>query len=408
MEKKSVRSFLCVIILCTAAIIWGGSFVAQKIGSGTVGPFTFIGIRTLLGSIVLIPFIIASHFRGKKRLDYEKPNVSRAFKWGGLCGLFLFLATSLQQIGIEFTTAGKSAFLSALYVLFVPILSSLFFKKRIRWNVWTGVGLMLVGLYFLCLFGTGSVVFSKGDSITLGCSIFFAFQIMTIDRAKNGVDVVLLSCIQFFTAGTISMIFALLLETIDINAIMSVAPAILYSGILSCGVAYTFQSIGQKRVEASAASLILSSESFFAVLFGAIILGEPMGINEIFGCMFIFAAILISQITFGKKKVIFVTISKKDVDIAKAFIGCPRPKFVKAMELDNDINYMFGLCRRFISRDRNLNSALLFISEEKIAAIEAYLNEKGNADDKIFYSMLNTSWSILQKYYNSNGSRKTV
>lgn len=410
MEKKSIRSFLGVIVLCTAAIIWGGSFVAQKIGSGTVGPFTFIGIRTLLGSIVLVPFIIASHLRGKKRLDYEAPNISRAFKWGGLCGLFLFLATSLQQIGIEFTTAGKSAFLSALYVLFVPILSSLFFKKRIKWNVWTGVGLMLVGLYFLCLFGTGSIVFSKGDSITLGCSIFFAFQIMTIERAKNRVDVVLLSCIQFFTAGIISLVFALLLEEIDINAILSISTPILYSGVLSCGVAYTFQAIGQKRVEASAASLILSSESFFAVLFGAIILSEPMGINEILGCVFIFGAIIISQMAFEKKqaKINYVMISKEDINIAKAFINCSRPRLVKAVGLENDVNYVFGLCRRFINRDKNLNSALLFVSDEKKAEVERYLNEKGNADDKIFYSMLNTAWEILQKYYNSNGSRKTV
>ena len=410
MERKGIRSFFGIIILCTAAIIWGSSFVAQKVGSGIVGPFTFIGIRTLLGSMVLIPFVVFSNLRGKNCVDYKKPNVSRAFKWGGLCGLFLFIATSLQQIGIEFTTVGKSAFLSALYVLFVPILSSLFFKKRIKWNVWTGVGLMLVGLYFLCLFGTGSIVFSKGDSITLGCSIFFAFQIMTIERAKNRVDVVLLSCIQFFTAGIISLVFALLLEEIDINAILSISTPILYSGVLSCGVAYTFQAIGQKRVEASAASLILSSESFFAVLFGAIILSEPMGINEILGCVFIFGAIIISQMAFEKKqaKINYVTISKEDINIAKAFINCSRPRLVKAVGLENDVNYVFGLCRRFINRDKNLISALLFVSDEKKAEVERYLNEKGNADDKIFYSMLNTAWEILQKYYNSNGSRKTV
>lgn len=302
MERKGIRSFFGIIILCTAAIIWGSSFVAQKVGSGIVGPFTFIGIRTLLGSMVLIPFVVFSNLRGKNCVDYKKPNVSRAFKWGGLCGLFLFIATSLQQIGIEFTTVGKSAFLSALYVLLVPILSSIFFKRRIKWNVWLGVGLMIVGLYFLCLLGTGTIVFSKGDSITLGCSLFFAFQILAIERVKNKVDVVLLSCVQFFTAGIISLVFALLLEEIDINAILSISIPILYSGVLSCGVAYTFQAIGQKHVEASAASLILSSESVFAVLFGAVLLKEPIGVKEILGCAFIFAAITVSQIVFEKKQ----------------------------------------------------------------------------------------------------------
>ena len=305
METKSKNnSITAALMLCTAALIWGGSFVAQKVGSGVVGPFMFIGVRTLLGSIVLLPVIWMMHARGRKVDTYKAPDVRKSVRWGVLCGVFLFLATVLQQVGIEFTTAGKSAFLSALYVVFVPVFSAVAFKKKVGWNVWVGVLLTAVGLYLLCIYGTEDLTISRGDLITLACSIFFAFQIMAIERAnskKNRVDGVILSCAQFFTAGSLALGGAFLFENIDFNAVLSVAPALLYSGILSCGVAYTFQVLAQKKVEASAASLILSSESLFAVLAGAFILGESLGLKEIFGCVFIFAAILLSQLKKSKQ-----------------------------------------------------------------------------------------------------------
>ena len=305
MEKQKRRNITGIFILLTAAIIWGMSFVAQKTSVGFVGPFTFMGIRTLLGGITLLPVIAIINARDKKKGTYKKADKRTVLRWGGLVGILLCVATVLQQFGIQDinTTAGKSAFLSAMYVVLVPILSAVFYKKKIRGNVWIGAVLMVVGLFFLCVFNEKLTSFARGDMITIFCSIFFALQIIAVERCGDEVGGVVLSCTQFLVAGSISMIFALMFEEIDVQAILAITPALLYSGIMSCGIAYTFQILGQRLVESSGASIILSSESFFATVAGAIILGEVLDTNKIIGCVLMFAAIIISQLEFKRRKV---------------------------------------------------------------------------------------------------------
>lgn len=291
------------ILLLLTAIIWGSAFVAQKSGMDYIEPFTFNGIRTFIGGLVLIPVIM---IMGKKSpaeqlSKEEKAKSNKALLIGGVCcGMALFAAGSLQQFGVSYTTAGKAGFITTLYVVFVPIISVLL-RKRVRPIMWLCVVLGAIGLYLLCMTDS-SFSLTFGDSLVLLCAVAFGIHIMVVDHFSPKMDGIKLSCIQFLTAGTLGIIGMFIFETPDINAILDCAVPILYAGVLSCGLGYTFQVVAQKHAEPTVASLLMSLESVFAVISGAILLGESMSVRELSGCAVIFAAVIISQLPEKKAK----------------------------------------------------------------------------------------------------------
>ncbi len=298
MDRKKLRGNL---ILLLVAMIWGSSFVAQSVGMDSIGPFTFNGIRTLLGGIVLLPLIVWINQR-KPEPSSHNPKESRKNLWtGGICcGIFLCIASNFQQFGLLDTTAGKSGFITALYVVLVPVLG-LFLKKRAPFTVWIGVMLAVVGLYLLCI--TESFSIGKGDFLTMICALFYSFHILVIDHFSKKANGVKLSCIQFFVSGILSILLMFLFETPNFGQILNAAWPLIYSGVMSCGVAYTLQIIGQKDTDPTVASLIMCLESVFAVISGWLFLHETLSLREGIGCLLMFAAILLSQIPPRKKKV---------------------------------------------------------------------------------------------------------
>ena len=289
MSKRMMGS--CMLLL--GAMIWGAAFVAQSVGMDYVEPFTFQACRSLLGSLVLIPVILFMDNRGNAKKPVTRAQKLHLLRSGVICGLFLFTATSLQQIGLLYTTAGKSGFITSLYIILVPLLG-LFLKKRVGPWVWCSVVLALIGLYLLC--GGEDLSIGSGELLTLGCAVAFSFHIIFIDRVSAGLDGVRLSCIQFFVVGALSCVFMFLLETPNVNAILQCWLPIAYAGILSSGVAYTFQIIGQAHTEPAVASLLMSLESVFAMIFGWIILKEAMSATELLGCALVFFGVLLAQL----------------------------------------------------------------------------------------------------------------
>jgi drug/metabolite transporter (DMT)-like permease len=291
------------ILLLLTAIIWGSAFVAQKNGMDHVEPFTFNGIRTFIGGLVLIPVIF---FMGKKSekkdlTKEEKSKENKALLIGGFCcGLALFTAGSLQQFGVSYTTAGKAGFITTLYVVFVPIISVIIGKK-VRPIMWLCVAMGAVGLYLLCMTDS-SFSLTFGDTLVLLCAVAFAVHIMVVDHFSPKMDGVKLACLQFLFAGLMGIICMFIFETPQLSAILECAVPILYAGVLSCGLGYTFQIIAQKYAEPTVASLLMSLESVFAVIAGAILLHEVMNLRELSGCAIIFAAVIISQLPEKKNK----------------------------------------------------------------------------------------------------------
>ena len=288
------------LMLVLTAFIWGTAFVAQSVGMDYLGPFTFNGVRSLIGGIALLPCILLL-----KRWSREEPeethckeNRKDLILGGTVCGLLLFGASSLQQIGIQYTTAGKAGFITAFYIVIVPVLG-IFLKKRIGWKVWAAVVIALVGLYFLCI--TESFTIGKGDALIFLCALVFSLHILVIDYFAPRANGVVMSCIQFFVCGIVSLPFMFLTETPTIEGILAGGVPLLYAGVLSCGVAYTLQIIGQKNVNPAVASLILSLESCFSVLAGWLILGENLSVRETAGCILMFAAIILAQLPDKKK-----------------------------------------------------------------------------------------------------------
>lgn len=291
------------ILLLLTAIIWGSAFVAQKSGMDYIEPFTFNGIRTFIGGLVLIPVIMVMSKKApaEQLSKEEKAKNNKALLIGGFCcGLALFAAGSLQQFGVSYTTAGKAGFITTLYVVFVPIISVIL-RKRVRPIMWLCVVLGAIGLYLLCMTDS-SFSLTFGDSLVLLCAVAFGIHIMVVDHFSPKMDGIKLSCVQFLTAGTLGIIGMFIFETPDINAILDCAVPILYAGVLSCGLGYTFQVIAQKHAEPTVASLLMSLESVFAVISGAILLGESMSVRELSGCAVIFAAVIISQLPEKKAK----------------------------------------------------------------------------------------------------------
>lgn len=278
------------LILLLTAVIWGISFVSQRVGMEYIKPNTFNGLRTILGALVLVPFILVREKTGKSRTSNRK----QLLIGGLICGVLLCLASTLQTWGMVYTTSGKSGFITAMYMIFVPIIG-LFLGKRIRLFTVLGIASGVVGMYLLSM-GGSSLTFNKGDLLTLICAVLFAFHIMVIDRLSGEVDGVKLSCLQFFVSGTLNVIVMFLFEHPDWSLVRSCTVPILYSGILSCGVAYTLQIIGQQYTEPTPASIIMSLESVFAVLAGWVLLQEALLPREILGCILMFAAIIVVQL----------------------------------------------------------------------------------------------------------------
>ncbi len=278
-------------ILALTAFIWGTSFVSQRIGMNYLEPFTFNGVRSIIGGLTLIPFIL--FFRSNE--NYQRKELITG---GVLCGILLFAATSMQQIGIQYTTAGKAGFITAFYIVLVPIYG-IFLKKKTGLKVWIAVAIALLGLYFLCI--TEKFTIGKGDIYIFICALIFACHILVIDYFSPKVSGIKMSCIQFLVCGIISIPFMFILETPKISAMTTGILPLLYAGIFSCGIAYTLQILGQKNANPAIASLIMSLESCFSVLSGWLILGERMSAKESAGCVLMFAAIIIAQLP-GREK----------------------------------------------------------------------------------------------------------
>ena len=287
-------------LLFLAALIWGVAFVAQSMGMEYVGPFTFNGCRFLLGGLVLTPVAllrekgIRKQEATKKVTAKEKKKRSTNTLLGGICcGIAICIASSFQQVGMQYTTVGKAGFITALYIVLVPIMG-IFLKKKVSPMVWLGVVLGAIGSYFLCI--TESFTINSGDLLIFACAVCFSFHIMIIDYFAPKADGVALSCIQFWFSGIVSMGIALITESIQLSSILQAAGPILYAGIMSCGVAYTLQILGQKRINPAIASLILSLESVVSVLAGWLILQEVMSRRQLLGCVLLFVAVILAQV----------------------------------------------------------------------------------------------------------------
>lgn len=287
---KNIQLRNSLLLLLTAAI-WGTAFVAQSVGMDYVGAFTFNGVRSLIGGLVLIPCILI--LRGKAPAPSEKKSRRNLIAGGLLCGLCLFAASTFQQFGIKYTTVGKAGFITACYIVIVPILG-LFLKKKCSPLIWLSVLLALAGLYFLCI--SGSLSLGLGDLLVLICAVLFSIHILVIDHYSPLADGVKLSCIQFFVCGFLSLFGMFLFEKPTFSQILDAWMPLLYAGVLSCGVAYTLQIIGQKNMNPTVASLILSLESCISVLAGWILLGQALSMREIFGCVLMFSAIILAQL----------------------------------------------------------------------------------------------------------------
>ena len=308
MKKKQIRNSLLLLLTAT---IWGTAFVAQSVGMEYVEAFTFTFARSIVGGIVLIPCIwFLGWLKGREKKASvtscdvardKRPLVTKVEWIGGICcGLALCAASNFQQIGMAYTTVGKAGFITALYVVIVPILG-LFFKKRVSFIVWICVVLSVIGLYLLCM-TEGSLALAYGDLLVLICAVLFSVHIMVIDHFSPQGDGVIMSCIQFFVCGIVSGIIMLFVETPTIENIMAAAMPILYAGVLSSGVAYTLQIVGQKDMNPTVASLILCLESVVSALAGWAILHEALTTRELFGCVLMFVAIVLAQVPVPRKE----------------------------------------------------------------------------------------------------------
>lgn len=278
-----------VLLLLLTSFIWGLSFVAQSVSTESIGAFTFNGIRMVLGAIVLIPVA----FKTLKIHVKDKEYMKRTIKGGLLMGLFLAAASMTQQIGIETTDAGKAAFMTSLYMIIVPFISRIFGKK-IEKKIWICALIALAGMYMLCLSGGMSI--SRGDLYLFACAILFSCHILVIEKVSKDSDGVELSMFQFFFGGLMCLIGMLIFERPDLSSIKEASLPLAYAGFLSCGVAYTLQTVAQKYVQASKATLALSLESVWAAIGGALILSERLSLNELIGCALVFLAVLLAQI----------------------------------------------------------------------------------------------------------------
>ena len=280
------------ISLLAATLIWGSAFIAQSVGMEHIGPFTFQTIRCGLAVLFLVPLSFLFD-KGNRKVFREKWRDPKLWKAGCICGCALFVAASLQQVGLVYTDAGKAGFLTAMYIVLVPVLG-LFLKQKPPKTTVFSVILAVAGLYLLSCLGVSEI--NKGDLLMMGCALAYAVQITCIDRLASDLDGLRLNCVQALVVTVLSVPFMAFTETVDVGNILICWLPLCYAGILSMGVAYTLQIVGQKHLEPTTASLIMSLESVIAALCGWLILKETMTVPELLGCGLVFAAVIISQL----------------------------------------------------------------------------------------------------------------
>ena len=299
------------ILLFITAAIWGCAFVAQSVSMDYIGPYTMTGVRSLIGGIVLLPLVFARDYKKKQNgnvTEQARRQENKMSVIGGICcGLVFTVATMTQQVGICTTTVGKAGFITALYIVMVPIIG-IFLGKKVGIKLGVSIVLSVVGLYLLCMAGNldmsgnllsnllASLALTKGDTLVLICAFVFSIHILVIEYFSPRADGVKISCIQFFVAGVICSIGMFVFEKPVLSDILAAYIPILYAGVMSCGVAYTLQIIGQKNLPPTLASLIMSLESVFSALAGWLILGEKLTALELGGCVLMFIAIILAQL----------------------------------------------------------------------------------------------------------------
>lgn len=300
-ETKQLRGGAMLML---TALIWGTAFVAQSVGMDYLGPCAFTATRNFIGCVALLPVIaLASRLRSGAQPEEAAPAPGKKalFGWGAACGLLLGGATLLQQAGMQTASAGKAGFLTALYIVIVPVLG-IFLGRRPGLKVWMGVVLALVGAYLLSVKGGAGI--ASGDLLVIASAVVFSLHILVIDSVPAGMDGVRLSCVQFLVAGAFALVLALFLETFTWRDILSAWVPLLYTGVVSSGVGYTLQILGQRTVNPTVASLILSLESVFAALAGWEILGQALSLRELFGCALVFVAVILAQLPSKKGRAI--------------------------------------------------------------------------------------------------------
>ena len=298
MKAKEWKSSL--MLLLTAAI-WGVAFVAQSVGMDYIGPFTFNAIRSLVGGLVLIPCIWLLN-RKKPAAQADTPAQSgRTLFIGGICcGVALAVASSLQQMGIQYTSVGKAGFITARYIVIVPLLG-LLFKRRVSGLIWVAVVIAVGGMYLLCITEGFSV--GKGDLLVMASAFCFSAHILIIDYFSPKADGVKMSCIQFLVCGLLCAVPMLIMERPSLPQILAAWMPLIYAGVFSCGVGYTLQIVGQRHIDPTIASLILSLESVISVLAGWVILGQKLTVRELIGCILVFCAIILAQLPQKEEKI---------------------------------------------------------------------------------------------------------
>lgn len=287
MNKFVLRQSL---ILLLTAIVWGVAFVAQSVGMDYVEPFTFLAARSFIGAVVLLPYIL---FRDR-HTEKQEGNRKVLLAGGICCGVMLFIASSLQQFGIVHTTVGKAGFITAMYIVLVPVIG-IFLKKKAGIKIWCGVAIAVAGLYLLCM-TPGQPGFQKGDVLVLLGAAAFSFHILVVDYFAPRGDGVKLSFIQFVTCAVLAAVGMIFFETPSAERLLEAWIPILYAGALSSGVGYTMQIVGQRGMNPTVASLIMSLESVISVIAGWAILGEALSIRELWGCILMFGAIVLVQL----------------------------------------------------------------------------------------------------------------
>ena len=293
--NKQIKGSL--VLLC-GTIIWGSAFIAQSVGMELIGPFTFQAVRCLLAVVFLALLTLVFDFRLGIPASLRKWKSKRLWFAGGICGCALFIAASLQQVGLLYTDPGKAGFLTAMYIVLVPMLG-IFLHRRPGLNAVFSVLLALVGLYLLSFMGVASI--NVGDLLLIGCALAFAVQILLIDRFAGDLDGLRLNCVQALVVAVLSLPWMLLQEKPSMENILASWLPLGFAGILSMGVAYSLQIVGQKNLEPTTASLIMSLESVFAALGGWLILHNTMTPRELWGCALVFAGVILSQLPSRKK-----------------------------------------------------------------------------------------------------------
>ena len=292
------KKMLGNILLLITAMIWGTAFVAQRVGMESIGPVTFTSARMWLAALTAGT---ASLFLGRRKPEAAEPGTRRETLIGGICcGLFLAAASLFQQYGIVTTTAGKAGFITALYILLVPVLNLVIFRQKSGLHVWLAIAVGVFGMYLLCM--TEGFRLTRGDTLVSCCALVFSGHILCCDHFSRRGDPVRIAAVQFVTVALVSGVIALIVETPSVAQLRAAAIPILWCGVMSGGVGYTLQMAAQRFTDPTVASLLMSLESVFAALTGALLLGERMSGRELLGCVIMFAAIVLVQLPAPKRK----------------------------------------------------------------------------------------------------------